>query len=536
MRRRMTGLGGAGLLVLLAAGWVLLAPVQLGGQATYLTTDGTSMLPAYHTGDLVVLRRAAEYQVGDVVAYLDPHIGRVFHRIIAQHGDRFLMKGDNNTFVDAYHPTSADVLGRVWVHVPALGSALMTARQPPVAAGLVDGASMLALVTAVPPRKRRRFWHRRAPDEAPDRPPSGGASTGVLGGSGHLLVTLVATLGLVSAILAAVAFSQQLQRSTSATVSYQQDGTFHYTATVPAGVYDSPAVTSGEPAYLSLTKKLTVGFDYHLTSTPPADVIGTASLTAVVTAADGWSRSFVLRPSTTLSGAAVSLGGVLDLTAIQSAIAKYVALAGLPTTGPPGSFVVRLEPDISVTGSVGGAPLTDEFRPQLSFILTPLELQPPAPPRQGDPDPYAPTATGSTTRSTLATNTVPLLFVSPTVSTLRTVSVAGLVIAVLLLIVLLVLLRRAGRADEPARIAGKYGDLLVTLRGSRLGRSDLMFDVASIEDLVRVAEREGRMILHETQGRVHTYHVQDADVTYRYTTAAAAASAEAPEPVREVML
>ena len=91
MRRRMTGLGGAGLLVLLAAGWVLLAPVQLGGQATYLTTDGTSMLPAYHTGDLVVLRRAAEYQVGDVVAYLDPHIGRV------------------------------------WVHVPALGSALMTA-------------------------------------------------------------------------------------------------------------------------------------------------------------------------------------------------------------------------------------------------------------------------------------------------------------------------------------------------------------------------------------------------------------------------
>lgn len=54
-------------LVLLAAVWLALAPAQFGGSAAYVIVNGNSMEPTFHRGDLVIVRAADEYKVGEIV-------------------------------------------------------------------------------------------------------------------------------------------------------------------------------------------------------------------------------------------------------------------------------------------------------------------------------------------------------------------------------------------------------------------------------------------------------------------------------------
>ena len=96
---------GATLLLFLVLGWVYLAPTDIGGSTTYVVTHGISMEPGFHTGDLAVLRSAKVYRVGEIVAYHNTawHMV-VMHRIIAREGNRYVFKGDNNTFIDPSRP------------------------------------------------------------------------------------------------------------------------------------------------------------------------------------------------------------------------------------------------------------------------------------------------------------------------------------------------------------------------------------------------------------------------------------------------
>ena len=76
------------LLALTVTVWVLFAPQQVGGNAAYVIIIGNSMEPAFHRGDLVIVRRAPLYQVGEAVAYRDPRLQRyIFHRILEHQGN-----------------------------------------------------------------------------------------------------------------------------------------------------------------------------------------------------------------------------------------------------------------------------------------------------------------------------------------------------------------------------------------------------------------------------------------------------------------
>ena len=128
--------GVAGLLVL-AAAWLFLAPIQLGGKLIYLIVTGSSMEPAMSNGDLAVLRQNREYQVGDVVLYQHPEIGPVIHRIIALEGSRYHLQGDHNDWEDSYLPTATDIAGELWINLPSAGKVIRIFRSP-------FGAAMLA--------------------------------------------------------------------------------------------------------------------------------------------------------------------------------------------------------------------------------------------------------------------------------------------------------------------------------------------------------------------------------------------------------
>lgn len=154
---RLAGALGTGLVV---AFWVGLAPTSIGGDYSYVIVNGSSMEPHLESGDIVLLRREASYGLDEVVAYRDPMIGPVLHRIRSKPDDRFVMRGDNRTTVDNYKPLPSDVLGRE-VAVWHRGLAVILTVTSPLALGalafavLAAGFGMYAAVPAGPVYRRR---------------------------------------------------------------------------------------------------------------------------------------------------------------------------------------------------------------------------------------------------------------------------------------------------------------------------------------------------------------------------------------------
>ncbi|MEO8252438.1 MAG: signal peptidase I [Chloroflexota bacterium] len=162
MIRRLANLLVLGGLLLLLAGWALvLRPASLGGTTTYVVVRGSSMLPTYGTGDLVVVQAATVYSEHDIVAYRVPAgelgAGRiVVHRIVGGDAARgFLMQGDNNASVDPWTPRATDVVGKAWIIAPGLGRVIAYLHQPVIAGGLA-GALMVTVMLARPPRRAGR--------------------------------------------------------------------------------------------------------------------------------------------------------------------------------------------------------------------------------------------------------------------------------------------------------------------------------------------------------------------------------------------
>jgi signal peptidase I len=99
-------------------------PQSLGGRAGWVVISGTSMLPRMHTGDLALVERQSSYHVGEVVAYRVPkgEVGagyEVIHRIVGGNAKTgWIVKGDNRTGPDVWHPTNSDIVGARLLWVP----------------------------------------------------------------------------------------------------------------------------------------------------------------------------------------------------------------------------------------------------------------------------------------------------------------------------------------------------------------------------------------------------------------------------------
>jgi signal peptidase I len=155
-RRFRPGAGAALMVVLFGLWFVALRPASLGGSMTYLVVRGDSMEPTYRSGDLVVLRTAARYAVGDIVGYRVPagEIGAghlVIHRIAGGDADLgYAMQGDNNPSIDPWMPRPTDIAGVAWIALPAAGRLLVVVHQPVVAGALAVALLMGFLVLRWP--------------------------------------------------------------------------------------------------------------------------------------------------------------------------------------------------------------------------------------------------------------------------------------------------------------------------------------------------------------------------------------------------
>jgi signal peptidase I len=147
-----------------------LRPQALGGPAVFVAVRGSSMVPTYEHGDLVVVQSAAAYKVGDVVAYRVPagEIGAgkiVIHRIVDGDASQgFTLQGDHNSAPDPWHPKQADMVGIATFRLSGAGRLIALVQQPVILAGLASSIVIMVLLArpAGPTVRTRRVRRRLA--------------------------------------------------------------------------------------------------------------------------------------------------------------------------------------------------------------------------------------------------------------------------------------------------------------------------------------------------------------------------------------
>ena len=72
---------------------------------------GDSMIPTLYAGDQVMICKADCYGKGDIIVYPYKDKGLVIHRLIAESGDTYICRGDNNQYFERIKKET--VLGKV---------------------------------------------------------------------------------------------------------------------------------------------------------------------------------------------------------------------------------------------------------------------------------------------------------------------------------------------------------------------------------------------------------------------------------------
>lgn len=89
-----------------------------------------SMSPTITTGDLIIVRRQAYYQVGDVISYYaiaDQRQTIMTHRVVATGGNVYTTKGDANAAIDQVVVPRL-IIGKVTAVIPYIGALVQTAK------------------------------------------------------------------------------------------------------------------------------------------------------------------------------------------------------------------------------------------------------------------------------------------------------------------------------------------------------------------------------------------------------------------------
>ncbi len=507
----------AALALVVIAGAYWFAPTTLGGLTSYVSTNGISMEPRFHTGDLALVRPAATYRVGQVVAYRSSALHVVvLHRIIALDGSRYVFKGDNNDFVDPVRPSRSQLVGALWLRVPHGGTVLRLLHTP-VMVGIVLAIIGLLVLGGVFETRERRRRRRGTPPSGTARPPappssprSARAGRASLDPRPFLLAAGASAAGFL--IAAVAGFATPATRHLVRPLTYTQSAAFGYSAAVaPGPVYPDGRVHTGQPIFLHLVRQLDVSADYRLIAAPVSRLHGVAQMVLVLTGATGWSRTFTLTPARRFDGAQTTARATVDLPFVAHLLGEIQALTGVSAEG---GYSVSIGLKVHVAGTLGGHALNQTFAPALSFGLQPLQLQP------GGSGPGSGGLVQIRQRSVPATATVgnhlTLLGMAIDVGALRLLSVVGFVLGLGASVALLAVLQRREPFAETERIKDRYGHLIVPVVAAPEVLEQVPYDVPDIASLVRLAESGQRLILHHRAPIGDTYLVSDDSSVFRY--------------------
>ena len=239
-----------------------------------------------------VLRGAGSYGIGDVVAYRSPTLGTtVMHRIVALDGDAFVTQGDNNSWQDPDHPTTADIKGRLLAARPpgrrraAAAAATVDARPAAVVAGP-------AVVWVLRPRAGRHRRGRRRPTAALRRPAPGPVAAGppaVARDRARQAALGCAAVALLAGACEAVLLALPATQTDTKTVVVGQQVRWDWSGTAVAGAtYPTGRIATGDPVYTRLAGPVTVSLRDTVSAAGLTGLTGAVRLVLGVQSADGW--------------------------------------------------------------------------------------------------------------------------------------------------------------------------------------------------------------------------------------------------------
>jgi signal peptidase I len=484
-------------LALILIAWVFFAPTQLGGQVSYVIVDGNSMETGFHLGDLVLVRKALTYQIGDAVTYQNAEMGRyVFHRIVSLNADHYIIKGDHNSWLDSYQPTQAEIIGKLWIHIPKLGKVIEWLRLPmnlAICVVLLGGSLMSNML--VQPSRRKKMETRSLPK-------FGGVLEVALYPLGFMVLVFLG-LGIFS-------FTRPLTRVAD-NIPYQQDGNFFYSATGTPQIYDTDTVRSGEPVFPKLTCFLNVGFAYNLTGSQLQEVSGKHQLSAqVMDEQSGWQRTIPMVSETLFTGSSYMTMATLDLCQVEALVALVEKETGLHQN----IYTLKIVPHIDIMATIAGNEVQDSFEPSLSFKFDEVHFYLATSNTQDNL--LHSTKQGFSSNPNTQANIVSLLGWKPSVQAMRASALIGLGLTLGPFLSIALHFYNKAQQSQQALIQLKYRDLLMDVHEQIPEPLSTTIDVHRIDDLARIAERQNTMILHMSLNYVDYYLVQGNGMTYRY--------------------
>ena len=488
----------------LIAVWVAFAPAGLGGQASYVMINGSSMEPNFHNGDLVIVRQVSQYQVGDIITYHDAVLGAyIIHRVVEVEGGHFITKGDNNTWLDEYQPTASEIIGKYWIYLPKVGSAVLWIRTPfhlALMIGLLGGLLMFDMISQNPNKNGRKK--------------KGNASG--LAGTFEVLVYTAGFLTLAFAVVSILAFSRSTLR-TADDIQYKQTGAFSYTAAGNTGVYDTGSVQSGDPVFTKLTCSLNLNFSYTLQAAQMGAIAATQQFYAVVgDDQSGWQRTLPLTEAKSFNGSVFGNSTTLDLCQVEAMVNSMESETGFKLNS---SYSLKVVSHVIAGGTIADQPFSEDFEPSLTFKFDSLHFYIDEDPTL--PNPMQTSAVGNIANSTQVANTIKFLGLNLPVISMRFIGVAGFLVGLGGLLALMMYYQAVSKRNQDALIQIKYGSLLMNVYDRGLENLAPVIDVTSIDDLAKLAMRENVMIMHlhlERRDFVHYYLVQIHGTTYRFVT------------------
>jgi signal peptidase I len=495
-------------LVIIGILWITFAPVQIGGLTSYVIINGNSMEPDVHLGDLVVTRKSDQYEIDQRVVYQHPNLGHVFHRIVDMDGERFILQGDNNDWLDSHQPAADEILGRFWFKIPRGGFIIKQLRNPLYFSGFVILIFLIAASLSFtqneekPKRnnKRRSFMDNNSPSSITE--------------IRQELLLLFGILGAIAIILGFLSFSKPLTMEVSSGIDYTHQGIFNYTSDEKALVYNSATIKTGDPVYSQLMCEVKMDFDYSLSPQESSDqnledFKGSYLIDLVLSDVDGWNRSYQLVPETEYTGSGFSAQLDVNICDMQTLIEDKENKTGVESK----VYDLSILPSVSIAGSLNGIPFKDTYAPRILFQIDSNLMRLPDKEEGLNLD-----EEGSISLKRIVPNIIPILGRFFSVEKVRTAAGILFGFAVLGSVYPAWSLLQDWKESKASRIKVAQKPLLVDIEiGSLKSKGIQVIPVEAFQDLVKMAERYGAMILHEAGEDFHRYSVQDGQTLFQYT-------------------
>jgi signal peptidase I len=484
------------LLIVGAIGAALVVwPTQLGGHTGLAVVSGNSMAPLLQDGDLAVVRKRPWYEVGDIVLYRDDRRGtdKLFlHRIVGIEGDRFTLKGDANGFTDPAKPAKSAIIGELWFHTSGKGQYTKRIASHPELGALLFGTLFILSIVISRPESKRKRKRQRTSAMGNGSPPF--LRPQPLWFRGVLQASLIG--GLFFAVLLVVSLLAPVSERIVVPDSKVESVVFSYEGTAPRGVaYPSGRVRSGDAVFTNLVSSFRLHADYRVERGDGGDG-RRGELALVLDDGAGWTWRSPLATGV-VAGGRLSLTGLVDVKQLQARLRRLEETTGTVSAS------VTLGFELTLRGASSLEPRT--FR--IAFLVTENRMR-------LDESLGELRQSAKTGEPALVARRLHLGPISPRVTTLRFASLSGLVLALGALALLTARMRRLREDDQEAWTAILEGRPPIrSTEAPAIPSASAIVEIASLEDLVRLARQLGTPVVASPGGR---YHVLDAGVCYTH--------------------